>query len=147
MPSARLIVCEKTGHWAGLFRRALAGREVLAETRSLAECGRQLGASPASVVAVEVTAGNLEAILRTLPRWSAEYARARFLALTTRELAAAESLLREAGTLAVLQCAADVPLAVRLAHRHLALAPAAELPWREALLARLPWASLPRPAG
>jgi hypothetical protein len=142
MPAFRLIVCERTGRWAALFRRALARQRMpIAETRSLAECGRQLAASSASVAAVEVSAANLENVIKLLPAWAREFPAARFVTVADGELAALEPLLREAGALDVLYLGSDVPRAAQLAIRRRALAPAEQLPWRQAIASRLPWAA------
>lgn len=148
MPTACLIVCEKTGRWAAAFRRALAGHsQALSETRSLAHCGRELADSPASVVAIEITPANLEAVCQEMLAWSHHYPAARLLALAERGLETAEVLLREAGALDVLFSTRDVPAASRLVVRRLALAPVPALPWREALQNRLPWDAWATPPG
>jgi hypothetical protein len=141
MPTARLIVCEKTGRWARLFRRAQGVGEVVSEARSLAQSGRLLAESPASLVAVEATPANLEVVVASLADWTRTVPAARFLALTSPADASFGLLLREAGALDVLCSASQVPAAARLARGHLARAPREELSWRDAILARLPWAA------
>jgi len=141
MSASRLIICEKTGRWAVAFRRALAaGHERIAETRGLAGCSRQLAAGPASIVAVEVTAANLDAVLAAVPEWLRRFPHCRTIALLEPEVDAAEALLREAGVVAVLRSTRGAPAIARLAQRHLATAPADNLPLEQAILNSLPWA-------
>jgi hypothetical protein len=148
MAAARLIVCEKSSRWAVAFRRALGRRHrVVAESRSLADCRRQLAEHSGSVAALETTTTNLEAVLKQLPAWSREFPSARFLVLADRELVAAEPLLREAGALEVLLSTSDVARAAKPALRRLALAAPERLSWREAIESRLPWAAWATPRG
>lgn len=140
MPSPRLIVCEKTSRWAVALRRALGQRgDVLLETRSLPECLRQLEATPASLVAVESTAANLEAVLAAFPAWSRRFAGCRLIALADPAMKPAHLLLREAGASAVLFTTRKAPQAARFACRHLSLVPPEDLSLRETILGRLPW--------
>ena len=82
MPTARLILCEKTSRWAVALRRALGSRQhVLTQTRSLAQCGRELASSPASLVAVECIADNLDQVLAAIGDWSRRYPHARLAAV------------------------------------------------------------------
>jgi hypothetical protein len=141
MSIARLIVCEKTGRWARLFRRALPAGQLVSEARGLAPCGRLLAEAPASLVAVEATEANLEALIDSLCDWTRDYPAARFIALINAGDAPFEPLLREAGALDVLSSAGGVPAAARLVRRHLSRAPREELSWRDAIFARLPWAA------
>jgi hypothetical protein len=141
MPTPRLILCEKTSRWAVAFRRALHNTPAaILETRSLAQCGRELADSPHSVLGLEVTASNLDAVLESLGQWLPLRPRARALALADASLTAAEPLLREMGAQAVLYSPRESSSVTGLIVRHLALAPKEELPLREAILQRLPWA-------
>ena len=141
MPIARLILCEKTTRWAVALRRALGDRQhVLSQTRSLAECSRELAASPASLVVVECTADNLEPLLVAAGQWSRQFLHARFVAALDDSLAPAEALVREAGAIGVVRSSRHVRSLARLALRHLARAPSRELPLCEAIVERLPWA-------
>ena len=140
MSIPRVILCEKSGRWAVAFRRALAVQgDFIVQTRSLAEATRQLAASPASIVAVEATAGNLEAVLAALPDWVRQFPHCRVIALLGAEVQAAETLLREAGAVAVLNATRDAPSAANLVRRHLETAPQAELPLEQAIERGLPW--------
>ena len=140
MPRSSLILCERTGRWAVAFRRALGGRcTAVKESRSLAACAAHLVEQPASVVAVEVTAANLERVLAAVPAWQRRHPQCRFVALLAEELAAAEELLREAGAVDVLHRAREVPQAAKLVVRHLDAAPADDVPLEQAIVSRLPW--------
>src|SRR5688500_16508929 len=82
MPIARLILLEKSNRWAVALRRALGEREhVLRQTGSLAECGRSLAVSPASLVVVECRADNLDSLLSAAGQWSRQFPHARFAAV------------------------------------------------------------------
>jgi hypothetical protein len=140
MPRSGLILCERTGRWAVAFRRALGVRRTaVTETRSLAACTARLSEQPASVVAVEVTAANLERVLAAVPAWQRRHPQCRFVALVAEELAAAEDLLREAGAVDVLHRAREVPQAARLVVRHMDAAPADGVPLEQAIASKLPW--------
>jgi hypothetical protein len=140
MSTPRVILCEKSGRWAVAFRRALAEQgELILQTRSLAEAVRQLTASPASIVAVEATAGNLEAVLAEVPQWLRRFPHCRVVGLLGTEVQAAETLLREAGAVAVLTATRDAPSATGVIRRHLESAPQSELPLEQAIERSLPW--------
>jgi len=142
MAKPRLIICETTGRWAVAFRRALADQsEHIEETRGLAGCARQLGRNPGSIVAIEVTAVNLDAVLVAVPDWLNRFPHCRCMALVEPELDAAEALLREAGAVAVLRATREVPTAARLVEQHSATAPTPDLPLEQAILSSLPWAN------
>jgi hypothetical protein len=140
MPTARLILCEKTSRWAVALRRVLGPQSgVLVETRSLADCGRELAAAPASIVAVECAAENLDRVLIGLGEWSRRFAAARFVALGIPTLESAEPLLRECGCVGVLHSPRQARLLARMALRQLARAPQPDLSLEDALVANLPW--------
>jgi hypothetical protein len=142
MSSARLILCEKTSRWAAAFRAAPSGGELpLVECRSLSQCSDALRQSPASAVAVEVSAANAAAMLDWLLQMRREHPRAAAIVLLDAALAASEPVWREAGAVGVLHSTRQVPAASRLVRRHLALAPAQDLGLREAVARRLPWAN------
>ena len=71
---ARLIVCERNGHWAIGLSRALRGRNIRAyQTRSLAECWDMLGHYRAGFVVAEATRSNLDALLERLAEVESRY--------------------------------------------------------------------------
>jgi hypothetical protein len=140
MPTARLILCEKTSRWAVALRRVLGPQSgVIVETRSLADCGRELAVAPASIVGVECTTENLDRVLTSLGDWSRHFAAARFVALGDVALEPACPLLQEAGCVSVLHSPPQARSLARMALRHLASAPQADLPLEESLVANLPW--------
>ena len=141
MSQPRLIICEKSGRWAVAMRRALADRgERTAEARSLVGCARLLHLHPTSIVAIEVTAANLDAVLAAVANWRQRWPHSRFMAVVEPELVAAEVTLREAGVVAMLRATREAPAAARLVERHFAAAPADDLPLEQAILSSLPWA-------
>ena len=124
METARFIVCEKTGQWATAFRRAgFAAGVRVCETRSLDQCWRELDASPASFLAVELTAGNLESLLARLAALGGSHPAAGAMVIASRGAVRYEWLLREAGAVHVLFSPRRAASAVGLATRHLARAP------------------------
>jgi hypothetical protein len=142
MSSARLILCEKTSRWAAAFRAAPAGGDLpLVECRGLSQCRDALRQSPASAVALEVSAANAAAMLDWLVQVRREHPRVAAIVLLDATIAASEPMWREAGAVGVLNSTRQVPSACRLLCRHLALAPAQDLGLREAIARRLPWAS------
>ena len=142
MSSCRLIVCEKTGRWAAALRRALQtpGEEVIS-VRGFPQCWSAFTAAPASLAVVEVTADNLERTSEFLVR-AAEFPQARLAVIVSRELAAAELLLREAGAAVVLTTLAQAPGLAQLFVRHQQLAPAVQRTFQELVAERLPWPAL-----
>jgi DNA-binding NtrC family response regulator len=140
--TARLIICERSGDWAIAWKRLLSGAALgIAETRSLAQCGEELAASPASVVALEIRPDNLSPAIAALVEWSLEFPSARFIAISARGSEALEPLAREAGALYVVYSPVQLSRVVPLVRRHLARAPQPAMTLREAIWARLPWAS------
>ena len=142
MPTARLIVNEHSGDWAVAWRRILRGSNVpLCQTRSLAHCGEELAASPASVVAIELTVENLPALLSALVDWKRRFPLARLIVLGARGNEACDPLVREAGAMHAVFSPQDLASAAVLVRRHLAAAPEPEMTLRDAIWSRLPWAT------
>ncbi|MBC8868552.1 MAG: hypothetical protein H8E44_04005 [Planctomycetes bacterium] len=140
MQSARILVCEKTGSWAAALRRVLSSTQHrVRETRSLAECWRELEQGPASLVALELTRENGEALVRRLLDLSRCFPRARAIVLGRRVLEPFEGLVREAGAAHVLLSPRGVSGAARLIERHMAQAPREQLTFRQSIWSRLPW--------
>ncbi len=140
MPSARIIVCEKTGQWAIALRRLLArsGHRVH-ETRSWPECWAELERHPASLLVVEMTAQTVELMLARLTDLPHRFRHARMVVVGDRDLARYEWAVRTAGAAHAVFTPRQLPAAARLIACHLALAPQPELSLREAVWRRLPW--------
>jgi hypothetical protein len=140
MPLARCILCERSEKWAVALRRPLqlAGHRVY-ETRSCADCWSEVVASPASLVGVEVTSTNLEAMVPWMMRFAAAFPAARVIVLGSRGLEAREWLLREAGAVHVVFSPRDWQPVVRIARRHLGAAPGPGDSDRQRVWQRLPW--------
>lgn len=139
MPSAQLIICEKSGRWALALRSALRGSVRLVETRALTQCEAALVAAPTSFVALAITDKNLSQALDLLARMGHDFPAARLIALLEPESESTEALLRESGAADVFHSPQDAPAIARLALRHSAQAPAEDRPLRELVAARLPW--------
>ncbi len=120
MPLAELIVCETTSKWAVALRRQLrsSGNLRVGETRHLEDCWRQATASPASIVALEATAANIEPLLVSMTRYRTRLPRARVVVLADRCLTDGEWLLREAGAVHVVFSSRNLGPLVRLMRRH-----------------------------
>src|SRR5689334_17982593 len=104
MSNCKLIVFEKTSHWAAALRLHLKSQPPrLVETRSWADCRAVLDAAPASLVAVEVTTANLEAALEWMQALLRQYPLCRIAAMAAWEEAAGDLLLREAGAIDVIR--------------------------------------------
>jgi len=142
MPPCRLILCEKSSRWAAAFRAALGqSQPQIIETRSLPGCEEALAASPASCVAIEITAANLEAALDFVQQTSARYPNAAVIALLSPESLTTAPLLREAGAIDVATSVLAAPRLARLTQRHSNLAPSEPLTARQFVAERLPWPS------
>ena len=143
MAIARLIVCERTGSWAAALRRVLPGGELpLRETRSLDECAAELAAAPSSVVVLEVSPGNLEAVSRLLAEWNVSFPLARGLVVTAGSLSADDAqLLREAGAVDVVCSPRRLAPWSGVVRRHSSRLPAEAMDPVEQVWASLPWAA------
>ena len=140
--TCRLIVCEKTNRWAMALRAAL-GRSPLqvVETRGLTACDAALAEAPASLVAIEITAANLEPAVDFVVQAGRRFPRALFVALVAEETADSERLMQEAGAVDVIGSVLNAPRVARVARRHFALAPPQELDVHELVRQRMPWAA------
>jgi hypothetical protein len=140
MPACRLIVCEKTNHWAIALRGALANGETrIIETRSLPGCEEALAQSPQSVVAIEVTAHNLPSVVEFIPQIDQQFPQAIMVGLLQEDLAGAESLLREAGAIDTIASVLDAPRIARLAQRQARRSPRQEVELSDFVADLMPW--------
>jgi len=139
VPSARLIVCERTGQWAVALRRELNAMGVRVwETRSLADCWDELAISPASFMIVEL-ADNAGPLLRRMTRLPREYPAARVAIIADRSFVQYEWLLREAGAVHFLYSPRQVGTLAEMIGRHLAQAPITQQTLTEQIWTALPW--------
>ena len=140
MPHAKVILCEKSGHWAAALRRALGDEPVsIIETRSLSQCEEALVAAPVSLVAIEATSKTLESLVQLIARARIEFPFARVVTLLDNGLDQAEPILREAGAIELFKSLREAPSLAQLAQRHLALTPLAGKSVHEAIAEQLPW--------
>ena len=140
MPACRLIVCEKTSHWAAALRGALGTRQPrLVETRSLAGCQEALAESPYSLVAVETTATNVASVVEFISSMTQRYPRATLVACLAEDAADAEMVAREAGAIDAIFSVLDAPRVARLARRQLKQDPPREIALSEFVADLLPW--------
>lgn len=142
--TARLILCEKSGHWAAAMRRAAGSRELpIGEVRSYEQAQRELAERPASIVAIEVSAASVAKTASQVAAWRIRHPAAQFLLLADPDLNSLEPELREAGACHVVYSTRDLAATVRLIRRHLARAPQPQLSLEESILASLPWSATP----
>jgi hypothetical protein len=142
MPGAKILVCERNGHWAVALRRALRRtRQRVHETRSFAECRQELARSEASFVAWELVPGSDELMLRRLLELRRDFPRACVAVLARRGLESFQWVLRAAGACHVVFSPRDAASVARLVERHVAETAEEDLTFREAVWRRLPWKS------
>jgi DNA-binding NtrC family response regulator len=142
MHPCRIIVCEKTTHWASALRSELSGATPqITEIRSLSACESELSQLPASLVALEVTLSNCEASLDFIVRTREKFPGAVIVALVSHEPLDATPLLREAGVIDVIASVLEIPRLARLARRKFILTPQPEVSLRESVFQRMPWAT------
>ena len=116
-----VILCERTGRWARALRRELGDCDVpITETRSISAARQELTAAPASIVALEVSAASLDAVLAFLIGLPHEFPQACVVALVDSNQQHREWLLREAGAVHVVKSTRDVAPLIEIARRHLA---------------------------
>jgi hypothetical protein len=137
---ARLIVCERDGHFAVALRRELPRPEIrVLETRSVDECWEALARWPASFVVVELTRTNATALLERMVWLERDFPLARVAVVADRALGFCEWLLREAGAVHFTVSPRRFGPLGCLAVRHLDAAPRPRLSLPERIWASLPW--------
>lgn len=134
-----VIVCERKGVWAAAVRRHLPPAVRLCETRSLADCRRELAAAPSCLVAVEVNPANLLAALELFAEMGRRYPLARAVAIAQRGGAPFEAALREAGAIYFTTSPREADVLARLAVRHAARIPLARTTFAAQIWDSLPW--------
>ena len=140
MAHALWIVCERSGAWATALRGAAGGwRAPWRETRTARDCLDVLAASPASVVAVELSQPKLDETLGLLATIGELYPRARTLVLADRALADYEWLALELGVAAFVTSPRDLLPLVMLARRRLSSPSADPRGPIERIRQQLPW--------
>jgi hypothetical protein len=137
MPTARLIVCEKTSFWANALRRETD--LAVHETRSLAACWRELSDWPNSLLVLELTGGNGELLISRLRDLNREFAGAVAVIVAERRWRGYEWIVREAGAVHFTVSPRCMGPVARLARRHLAAAPEKEMSPVQKIWASLPW--------
>jgi len=139
---ARLIVCERDGHWATALRRELADAGVRVwETRTPEDCWNELTESPASFLVWEL-GDDVAELLQFVARQPREFPSARLAVVADRSQADYEGLLREAGAVYFLCSPRQVGLLARMACCHLAQVPPPQRSLTERIWANLPWGSV-----
>ncbi len=139
---ARLIICERFGHWAVALRRELSAPDIrVHETRSLSDCWDMLSGRPASFVVVELTRANAAGLLDRMRWLERDFPLARVAVVARRPLASCEWLMREAGAVHFTVSPRRLRPLAQMAAAHLATAPEPEQTFGERIWAGLPWRS------
>ena len=139
-PSARLVVCEKSGRWGAQLRRLLpsAGRWI-SETRSVSQWLDALGDHPASLCAVEVTLANFDQVHATLARVGEEFPLVRTVVASDELPVDAVWALREAGAIHAVNALRRLESIAPLWQRHAEQFPPRATTEIDRVLASLPW--------
>jgi hypothetical protein len=104
-------------------------------------CVEALAQTPASLVAVEVSAVNIEAVVDFVLQTRTRFPRCAIAALIATEAFSAVPVLREAGAIDAISSVLESPRLARLARRQFSLAPQADLDDRQFVAERMPWAA------
>jgi DNA-binding response OmpR family regulator len=139
--SPRLIVCEQTGRWAVALGRELPESLRAHETRSVPACWEMLAEGPAGFVVIELTAGNVDAVLSRMARFERDFPLARVAVVAARSMASYRWLLREAGAVDFVTSPRRLAALADAACRHLDQAPRGPQSQTERIWAKLPWAA------
>jgi len=122
-------------------------RPQVLETRSLALCQAALAEAPASIVAVEATPDNLEAVVGFLGNVNERFPHVAVAMLLAPELEPVACLLREAGALEAIASGLDAPGVALLAQRHYQRVPQREMTLHEFVADQMPWTAYATPSG
>ena len=137
---SRLILCEKSGHWANTLRRVLtdSGRWIV-ETRSLGQLAQSLAEHPASLCLVEVTAQNLFEMAECIARLHHQRPLCHLIAASRSALTApVANLLQESGAAYTIDSRRDIDVVQRLWQAHSRRYPPREVTGRDQICASLP---------
>ena len=147
--ATRLIVCEKSGHWAQRLRRNLPdGVRWIVETRSVSQLLESLKEHPTPLVLLELTPANIQYAARAVDELYRQYPHGTLVAIlpTVAEKSFAGSeqlawLLRELGAASVIRSPRAVPEIARLWAQHCRLHPPYEETFCGRVFNNLPWAA------
>ena len=110
-------------------------------------CEAALVEAPASIVALEATPDNLEALVGFLGNVNKRFPQAVVAMLLAPELESVACMLREAGALETIASVLEAPRLARLARRHHARAPKPAMTVHEFVADQMPWAAYATPSG
>lgn len=139
-----VIVCERSGAWATAIRRYLPAEIRLRQTRGLAECAAELSAAPQSLLALELTPGNLAGVLGLLSGLGRKFPLAAAVVLAERGLERYEWLLREAGAVHFTASPREPDDLARLAIRHFSRISPPRAHFAAQIWDALPWSEAAR---
>jgi hypothetical protein len=140
-PSAGLVVCEKSVHWARAWRRECSPGAALFVAATIDDAWQQLEVWPHGALAIELRPQNAPQTIELLARIELQLPHVLCVAHLSPSLAAWELLLREAGAMEIVYSARRLPPAATLVERHLARAPRPSLSLVDRLWQRVPWSA------
>ena len=139
MATARLIVCETSGHWASALGCLLQERGVVISlVASWEDCSAAIDRQAASFVAVEASQSNLATMLSAIGRLRRDSRVCGVIVLADRGLQNVEPLLLEAGALWV-ATRRDLPAAAKVIQRCLQDSSTTATTLREEVCQWMPW--------
>ena len=142
MTCARLILWERTTCWAPALRQATSDQPIrLVETRTWGECLGHLGEASRSVVALELVPQRAEQVLAALEELDRRFPHAVPIVLASRSMKAHGPLMREAGAMLFASSPRRLNVVAQLVRRHLDRMPEQTGRPRDAVWARMPWAT------
>ena len=147
LESGCLILYERAGSWAGLFRNSLsrlAGQSrgvAVRETRSIPECRDALKRAPTSVVGVELSGSNIDVALEFVAEAASRFPAAAVFVLAGHEQRAYGGLARELGAIDFVASPRSIRLQAEWIHRRLAQTPSSAMSVTDRIWAELPWSS------
>lgn len=144
MSTPAWIFCESRGGWAVACRQALvkapnAADIRLIETRTLADCRREIRSSPGALVTIELTADRCDDALKLMLELSRWQPRVAVAVTAERAWRNYEPLVRELGAVHFVVSPRQVSPLAEIASRHLARWSECDQTEEERTLARLPW--------
>lgn len=132
-----LVICEKTGEWAAVFRRHF---EQVFETRFLADCGRFVEAHPQAVTVLETGCWEPAEVADWVTSIRAGFPDLLILAIVSRESSGTwHCWLREMGVSDLLASFQDVPRVKHQVQRHFQRFRSGPLSLEQRIWNNLPW--------
>ncbi len=139
MKTPEVILGERTGIWAAAMLRNMPNGVRLVQTRTRAECLRQVALAPTSLVALELTRANLADVVALTRDITAAHPWSAVVVLAAPELAVCEPLMREAGALHVVASPRELEGWRQTVTKHFGRIPMSAGEFAESIWDSLPW--------